>query len=252
MRISPRQTRPRARRGQITTTPAAAAAGLIAAVLLAGFVAAAPPAAAAAADIKPPIVKKLVTFGPDRRAQTADYSRRHYHQHTATLTRPKVVVLHHTAGATWQSAWWTFQSNAAYNGEKPGVVAHFIIGKDGTIYQCLPLKLRGRHAIGMNWTAIGIEFVQESKDGRDAHWMDQQILARAKQARAGVRLVRYLQLRFRIKTANVIGHAMADRSPHFRDYTGAKNHAGDWYEAEVREFRARLKMRQPRRSPDAG
>ena len=119
-------------------------------------------------------------------------------------------------------------------------MAQFIIAKDGRIYQCLPLSLRGRHAIGMNWTAIGIEFVQEPKAGRDAHWMDRQILARDRQARAGLRLVRYLQLRFHIKTANVIGHAMADDSPYFRDYTGAKNHAGDWYKPEVRMFRARL------------
>ncbi len=193
-----------------------------------------------AADIKPPIVKKYIAFGAARKAQMADYSKRHYHQHTAKLNKPKVIVLHHTGGSTWQSAWWTFENNTAYNDELPGVVAHFIIGKDGTIYQCLPLNLRGRHAIGMNWTAIGIEFVQEPRDGKDAHWMDKQILARKRQVRAGLRLVRYLRLRFEIERANVIGHAMADGSPHFLDYTGARNHAGDWHKAETKRFRSRL------------
>jgi N-acetyl-anhydromuramyl-L-alanine amidase AmpD len=230
------------RRTRIVVTAAVAlvlCASLSAALLLLAA-APAPAAATTAADIKPPIVKKYISFGATRRAQMADYSKHHYHQHTYWLTKPKVVVLHHTAGAQWQSAWWTFQNNTAYNNEKPGVVAHFIIAKDGTIYQCLPLSLRGRHAIGMNWTAIGIEFVQETKSGKDAHWMDRQILARDKQARAGLRLVRYLKLRFAIKNANVIGHAMADASPSFKDYTGAKNNAGDWYAPEVKLFRARL------------
>ncbi len=231
------------RRPRIVVTAAVAlalCASLSAALLLRAAVAPVPAAATTAAEIKPPIVKKYISFGATRRAQMADYSKHHYHQHTYWLTKPKVVVLHHTAGAQWQSAWWTFQNNTAYNNEKPGVVAHFIIAKDGTIYQCLPLSLRGRHAIGMNWTAIGIEFVQETKSGKDGHWMDRQILARDKQMRAGLRLVRYLKLRFAIKNVNVIGHAMADASPYFKDYTGAKNHAGDWYAPEVKLFRARL------------
>lgn len=230
-------------RTRIVVTAAVAlalCASLSAALLLLAAVAPASAAATTAADIKPPIVKKYISFGATRRAQMADYSKRHYHQHTYWLTKPKVVVLHHTAGAQWQSAWWTFQNNTAYNNEKPGVVAHFIIAKDGAIYQCLPLSLRGRHAIGMNWTTIGIEFAQETKSGKDAHWMDRQILARDKQARAGLRLVRYLKLRFAIKNANVIGHAMADASPYFKDYTGAKNNAGDWFAPEVKLFRARL------------
>lgn len=227
---------------RIATAAAALAlcASLSAALLLGAAVATAAAAATTAADIKPPIVLKLISFGATRRAQMADYSQRHYHQHTYWLTKPKVVVLHHTAGANWRSAWWTFQNNTAYNGEKPGVSAHFIIGKDGTIYQCVRLSLRARHAIGMNWKSVGIEFVQEPRDGKDGHWMDQQILDRAKQMRAGLRLVRYLKLRYGITNANVIGHAMANGSPYFRDYTGIKNAAGDWYAAEVKRFRARL------------
>lgn len=235
---------PLIRRLWTRTAKAAAAlalgASLSAALLLAAAAAAVPAAAVTAAEIKPPIVKKYITFGADRRAQTADYNQHRYHQHTWKLTEPKVVVLHHTDGAKWQSAWWTFENNTAYAGELPGVVAHFIIGKGGTIYQCIPLTVRGRHAIGMNWTAIGIEFVQESREGKDAHWMDRQILNRTKQAEAGLALVRYLQLRFGIESKNVIGHAMADASPYFLDYTGAKNYAGDWYKAEVKRFRGRL------------
>jgi N-acetylmuramoyl-L-alanine amidase len=221
----------------------------VAAVLAAIAIAAAPAFAAGSAAStpppKPPITKKFIAYGDGRKAQMADYSQRHYHQHAWKLTRPKAVVLHHTAGATWQPAWWTFANNTAYESipgkpEKPGVSAHFIIDKDGTIYQCVPLSVRARHAIGMNWSSIGIEFVQEGRSGKDGHWMDRQILARPAQANAGLRLVRYLQARFGIKKRDVVGHATANDSPYFKEYTGIKNAAGDWFAPEVRAFRARL------------
>jgi N-acetylmuramoyl-L-alanine amidase len=230
---------------------AAAAAFALCASLSAAFLLGAalitpvPAGATTASAPRPPITVKLIPFGDTRKAQMADYSQRHYHQHTWKLTAPKAIVLHHTAGANWQSAWWTFANNAAYPSipnkpEKPGVSAHFIIDKDGTIYQCVPLAVRARHAIGMNWSSIGIEFVQEGKSGKDGHWMDQQILARTAQANAGLRLVRYLQARFGIKKSDVVGHATANDSRYFKEFTGIKNAAGDWFAPEVKAFRARL------------
>ena len=180
-----------------------------------------PSARAASAQVaKPPIVKKYIRFGESRKAQMADYSQRHYGQHTYWLTNPKGIVLHHTAGADWQSAWYTFDGNTAYNNEKPGVSAQFIIHKDGTIYQCMPLNLRARHAIGMNWKTFGIEFVQEMQSGKDGHWMDRQILARDKQVNAGLRLVRWLKARYGIANGDIVGHATANDSRFFMDKTG--------------------------------
>jgi hypothetical protein len=37
-----------------------------------------------------------------------------------------------------------------------------------------------------------------------------------------------------------VGHATANSSPYFKDYTGIKNGAGDWFAPEVRAFRAKL------------
>ena len=213
---------------------------LAVAAILAAIAIIAAPAFAATSAPRPPIVKKYIRYGNGRKAQMADYSKRHYHQHTYVLRNPKAIVLHHTAGATWQSAWYTFNGNSAYNNEKPGVSAQFIIGKGGTIYQLMPLNLRARHCIGMNWKSIGIEFVQEGKTGKDGHWMDQQILNRHRQITAGLRLVRYLKARFGIVNRDIVGHAMANNSRFFKDYTGAKNAAGDWYATETRKFRARL------------
>ena len=246
------------KRTRITITAAMAlalCASLVAALTLAqapGASAAVSPAraassasAAAARSVapRPPIVQKYIAFGASRKAQMADYSQRHYHQHTYLLTDPKAIVLHHTDGADWQSAWNTFNANTAYvfNGksEKPGVSAQFIADKDGTIYQLMPLDYRARHCIGMNWKSFGIEFVQESA-GHSGRWMDQQILNRPKQIDAGLRLVRYLQARFGIRTADVVGHATANSSRYFKDYTGIRNAAGDWFAPEVAAFRSRL------------
>ena len=211
-------------------------AGIIAAIAII----AAP--AFAATVTKPPVVKKYIRYGDGRKQQTVGYNRRHYGADRASyvLKNPRAVVLHHTAGATWQSAWYTFDGNTAYNGEKPGVSAQFIIHKDGTIYQTMPLTYRARHCIGMNWVSFGIEFVQEMKAGKDGHWMDRQILNRPRQVNAGLKLVRWLQYKYGIKTGNVVGHATANGSPFFLDRTGIKNAAGDWYAAEVKVFRSRL------------
>jgi len=194
---------------------------------------------------RPPITQKYVAFGARRKAETAAYNKWHYHQDTYVLTNPHVVVLHFTAGSNWMSAWNTFNNDTKYmstqgHWEYPGVSAHFIVCKDGTIIQCVPLNLRARHAIGMNWTAIGIEIVQEVPPGMSGHWADQQILNRPKQIAAVLNLVRYLQGRFHITTGNVIGHAMANSSPYFKDYTGAKNATGDWGKQDVLQLRARL------------
>jgi hypothetical protein len=216
-------------------------AGVIAAVaIIAAPAFAAGSSATRAAAPKPPIVKKYIRYGDGRKQQTIGYNKRHYNQRTYVLSKPRAIVLHHTAGADWRSAWYTFDGNSAYNGEKPGVSAQFIIHKDGTIYQTMPLKYRARHCIGMNWVSFGIEFVQEMRAGKDGHWMDRQILKRPKQVKAGLKLVRWLQYRYGIKTGNVVGHATANSSRYFLDKTGIKNAAGDWYSAEVKVFRSRL------------
>ena len=218
-------------------------AGIIAAIAIVVAPAFAAGSAASAAPTKPPVVKKYIAYGAGRKAQTEDYNKRHYHQHTYVLSKPRAVVLHHTDGADWQSAWNYFDSNTAYviNGvkEKPGVSAQFIIAKDGTIIQTMPLTYRARHCIGMNYVSFGIEFCQESA-GHDGHWMERQILNRPKQVQAGLKLVRWLQYRYGIKTGDVVGHATANGSRFFKDYTGIKNGAGDWFAAELKVFKSRL------------
>jgi hypothetical protein len=113
-----------------------------------------------------------------------------------------------------------------------------VIAQNGRIYQQLSTQIRGRHAIGLNWCAIGIEFVQ--LQGPSSHWADLQILRRTRQIDAGLALVDYLCGRYHIKVGDVIGHAMANASPFFKDLEGWKNDHTDWQRADVLRFRRML------------
>jgi N-acetyl-anhydromuramyl-L-alanine amidase AmpD len=194
----------------------------------------------ASAAIKPPIKQNPIVFGAKRQAETAAYCKRHYHLDSALLY-PKVIVLHFTAGNDWRSAWNLFAQDIpdAELHELPGPASHFIIDQQGVIHQVIPLKYRGRHTFGLNYTAIGIEFAQAT--GPSASWADQQILGRTKQINAGLRLVKWLMAKYHIKVTNVIGHSMAHTSPYYKDYGPTKipDHS-DWQKADVRTFRSRL------------
>jgi N-acetylmuramoyl-L-alanine amidase len=182
----------------------------------------------------PSIVWQPIPFGQRRRSQMGAYSRRHYGELTWRLRRPKVIVEHYTDGSTFSGAWSTFASNARHLGEFPGVCAHFVIDTDGTIYQLVNLHVRCRHAIGMNWTAIGIEHVGTS---------DTQILSDLRMMRASLRLTLWLMDRFGIHIRNVIGHAETLMSPfHQEAYPSwrCQTHA-DWQRADMQVYRERLR-----------
>jgi N-acetyl-anhydromuramyl-L-alanine amidase AmpD len=201
--------------------------------------AAAPALPAAGPASKPSIHEDPISYGANRRAQMAAYSQRHYGEREWRLADPKVIVLHFTATDSYESVWSAFDSNAPNRGETPGVCSHYVIEQDGRIDELVSPRIRCRHTIGLNHTAIGIEMVQET--GRGSHWADQQILDRGPQIKASVRLVRWLQARYEIRTGDVIGHAMANDDPHFKDLEGWTNDHTDWLKRDVREFRELLR-----------
>jgi hypothetical protein len=188
---------------------------------------------------QPEVTSDHISYGGERKAQMARYSDRHYGKREWRLRNPKVIVLHFTATDSYQSVWSTFDSNAPSLGEPPGVCAHYAIEQDGTTNELVPPRVRCRHTIGLNHVAIGIEMVQSTGPG--AHWADQQILDRRPQIRSAVRLVRWLQDRYGVPTGEVIGHAMANDDPYFKDLQGWTNDHTDWLKRDVREFRERLR-----------
>ena len=195
------------------------------------------PTATTPAVTRPPIVESLIPMGAQRTSEMADYSLRHYGTRTWRLT-PSMIVLHYTAGDSWESARDTFAADVPNVGELPGTCSHYVVDRDGTIHAIVPVTIRCRHTIGLNDRAIGIEMVQP---GRDAPGRaDREILDRPAQMASALALVRWLQATYRIPATAVIGHAMANDDPRFRDLLGWRNDHVDWLAPDVVAFRERL------------
>jgi N-acetylmuramoyl-L-alanine amidase len=216
------------------TTFIASVVASIAAVGMLVTPAAAPATPETPRELKPPVVWRRIPFGARRERQMAAYSKRHYGVRTWRLSDPKMIVEHYTGGTSFDSAWNYFAANVRHLGEMPGVCAHFIVDTDGTIYQLVNLRKRCRHAIGMNWTAIGIEMVGTSAPS---------ILHRHRQIRAALRLTLWLMAREGIGVGNVIGHAETlESSYHHERYASWRclTHS-DWRRPYMRRFRHRLR-----------
>jgi N-acetylmuramoyl-L-alanine amidase len=184
---------------------------------------------------RPTIVQKPIPFGPARRAETAAYAERHYGVNTWQLKTPHVIVEHYTATTSFSATWNAFAADTPDPelGERPGTCAHFVIDRDGTIYQLVPLSTICRHTVGLNWTAIGIEHVGTS---------DTSILGNPRQLRASLKLTLWLMSRYRISLPNVIGHAESLTSRYHRERYApwrCQTH-GDWQHADMVSYRAKL------------
>ena len=185
--------------------------------------------------VAPPRVRSTpIPYGAGRRAQMRAYARRHYGIDSDVL-KPKVIVEHFTASNSFQSAFQTFARNQrdAELGELPGVCAHYLIDRDGTVHRLVRDTLMCRHTVGLNHVATGIEHVGTS---------DGQVLGNARQRRASLRLTRSLQGRYRIATKNVIGHAESLSSPLHREKVARlrRQTHGDFRRASMNRYRAAL------------
>ena len=148
---------------------------------------------------------------------------------------PHVIVEHFTANESFSATWNTFAANSPDPelGELPGTCAHFVVDRDGTIYQLVPLDVMCRHTVGLNYVAIGIEHVGMS---------DVEVLHDAAQIRSSLLLTRWLMTRFHISIRNVIGHNESLTSPfHKERYAPWRRQThGDWTRVDMTVYRARL------------
>jgi beta-N-acetylhexosaminidase len=198
----------------------------VVALVLAALALAAPP--------KPHIVWKPIPFGPTRLAETAAYAKRHYGIDSYVL-HPRAIVEHVTVTTSFSSAYNTFANDVpdAELHELPGTCAHFIVDRDGTIYQLVRLNVICRHTVGLNWAAIGIEHVGLS---------DAQVLGDVAQMRSSLALTVWLMWRYRIPLADVIGHNESLSSPLHKELYApwrCQTH-GDWKRADMNVYRTRL------------
>jgi beta-N-acetylhexosaminidase len=185
---------------------------------------------------RPHIVWKPIPFSAQRLAESAAYARRHYGVDTWHIRGPHVIVEHYTESTTMISAWLTFAQDVPDSElhELPGTCAHFIVDRDGTIYQLVPLDVICRHTVGLNLTALGIEHVGTS---------DAEILADPAQMRASLHLTAWLMQRYRIPLGDVIGHAESLTLPYHHELYPSwrcQTHA-DWQPADMAVYRARLR-----------
>ena len=195
---------------------------------------------APAAPARPHIVQKRIPFGAARKQETRRYALRHYGIDDYRLRNPKVIVEHVTATSSFSSVWQTFAHDVpdVELHELPQVCSHFVIDRDGTIYQLVSTTIMCRHTVGLNWTAIGIEHVGLS---------DAQVMGDKRQLRASLALTRWLQAKYRILTRNVIGHAESLSSPYHRERVPALRHQthGDMQHATMVRYRRLLRAGVP-------
>src|SRR4051794_15448891 len=194
------------------------------------------PAAGHAAVPKPKIISKPIPFNAARKADMAAYAQRHYGLNTYLLKQPKVIVELYTENNSVSATFNTFAPNVADQElhEKPGVCSHFVIGRDGKIYQLVPVTIMCRHTVGLNYTAIGIEHVGTS---------DNSVLNDKKQMKASLRLTRWLRCSFGIATKNVIGHNESLSSPFHMERIAklkTQTHA-DFPRKKMNVYRSRLR-----------
>jgi len=214
--------------GRLTQRTSAAAAAL---ALIVGF-----GVAAQAATPKPPkIINDPIPFGPKREAEMRAYAREHYGIDSYRIVGPHLIIWHFTVTATFQSVWNTFANDVpdvTYH-ELPQVCSHFVVDRDGRIYQLVPLDIMCRQVVGLNYTAIGIENVGFS---------DAEVMSDAAQFDASLALTRWLRCRFHIPVSGVIGHNESLSSPYYRELVPSfrgQTHL-DFNRADMNVVRARV------------
>jgi len=139
------------------------------------------------------IVDRPIDFGQKRIALTKAYIQKHYGKTVDSIRiTPKIIVLHYTAIDSADASFATMKPQTLGGGRKDiakasalNVSVQFMVDKDGTIYRLMPENWMGRHVIGLNYSAIGVENV--AKDA--AHLTPAQV-------KADIALVKYLKRKY--------------------------------------------------------
>jgi len=195
----------------------------------------APRAHAAAVASRPAVKQRPIPFPARRKREMAAYALRHYGIEGFRLSRPRVIVEHFTANDSVRATFDTFANDTRDSelGELPSTCAHYVIDRDGTIFQLVSTAIMCRHTVGLNYAAIGIEHVGRS---------DSEVLEDGRQLRASLRLTRYLQSRYAIATSDVIGHNESLSSRYHRERIArlrTQTH-GDFRRASMNRYRRAL------------
>jgi beta-N-acetylhexosaminidase len=192
---------------------------------------------AALLAFSPPAIHQWrIPFPQQRKDEMRAYARRHYGINSYTLTKPKVIVEHVAVASSAAATRNVFVPDRADPElhELPGVCSHFVVDRDGTIYQLVSLKLMCRHTVGLNYTAIGIEH---------AGFKDGDVLGNRRELSASLKLTAWLRCSYGITLKNVIGHNESLSSPYHHENVArlrTQTH-GDMQHASMQVYRQKLR-----------
>lgn len=159
------------------------------------------------------IIKKEIIFDAQRKLLTSLYREKHTgdcdHRRDGIdyciNINPEIIVLH-MAGLSSLDEVYSYMKEPVLRPERTAlerrtydrvnVSAHFVIDKDGSIYQFMPLNYMARHAIGLNHISIGIENVGYNNG------------ATSEQIASNVELIKYLKSKYDIM--EIISHGQID------------------------------------------
>ncbi len=151
------------------------------------------------------IIQQPIQFDKKREDLTKEYIKKHYDLSVKDIKiEPIAIVLHWTAVPTFSKSFARMFSETLPDDRKDiekasklNVSAHYLVKRDGTIYQLMPDNIMARHTIGINYSSIGIENVG-GKDNKQEDLTQAQVIANAK-------LIKYLRFKYP-KIEFLIGH----------------------------------------------
>jgi beta-N-acetylhexosaminidase len=142
------------------------------------------------------IIQKPIVFNEKRIGLTKEYIKSHYGKDVKDITiKPKSIVLHWTAIMDFDEC-YNFMKKETLYATRPDIVkasalnvsSHFLVNREGVIYQLMPDNYMARHVIGLNYSAIGIENVGGEGNKKED--------LTPKQVEANIKLVRYLKQKY--------------------------------------------------------
>lgn len=147
------------------------------------------------------IVDRPIVWNETRARLSLEYlEKRHGIVQSEPIIAPRMVVVHWTAIPALEGSFRAFDPvELSARPELAGastlnVSVPYLVDRDGTVYRLMPDSLFGRHCIGLNYMAIGIENVGDGRKHK---------LTKA-QLEANVLLIRELQSRYPLEY--LIGH----------------------------------------------
>lgn len=155
-----------------------------------------------------------INFGKLRVELTKSYINEHYgFKPKDIIITPKIIVIHYTGIDDFKKSLDRFIPALLLTDREDisiaGVVnvsAHFLVDRDGTIHQLMPVDYMARHVIGLNYNSIGIENVGGEKHKQNL--TDEQLIS-------NLQLINYLRKEFDT-IEYVIGHS------EYRCFEGSK------------------------------